>query len=295
VRRNRRHELCNNMAVEMEILTEKQIVARIREGAPFTAATGGGGLRLCIRAYGPVMATAIHDGHRVAAPLAGRMQVTEADRLFEEDPHTGTLAEAMDISLRVVDSRYCCDLNRSEQRCLYDEAWGKQVWREPPGETDRQLLLSGHRRYYRILDALLGELVERFGAALLYDLHSYNYGRIDGSPPLFNIGTHYIDMQRFGPVVAHLMASLQAVAVPGIDNRAACDEVFQGRGYQAEFVHTSHPDVLCVPLELKKVYTDEAGAVVRDDVYGPLFAGTGRALKETGAFFAETLGLKRGC
>lgn len=271
----------------MEILTEKQIVGNIKAGKCFAAEIEGGGFQVRIMRYVPALATAIHEGHRVLEPIAEKMKVTDAERQFEEDPHTGTLAETMDISLTVMNSRYCCDLNRSEDHCLYEEAWGKKVWKEPLDVEDKRTLLQTHETYYRVLDALLSELAGRFGSAVLYDLHSYNYSRWNGSTPLFNIGTHYIDMTRFGTVIHHLTGLLQEIELPDCENRAVSDEVFLGKGYQAEFVHNHHPDVLCVPLELKKVFMDEQSFAIIDDIYMPLFAGIESALKENSEFFEQ--------
>lgn len=277
----------------MEVMSEKQIVACIREGRCFDAAIDTGGFKICINRYVPVAATAIHDGHRVLERFARKMKVSDAERLFEEDPHTGVIAEAMDISISVINSRYCGDLNRSEERCLYKEAWGKQVWHEPLTTEDKQQLLQSHRTYYRVLDALLTELVNRFGAAVLYDLHSYNYSRLNGSPPLFNIGTHYIDMGRFEAVIEHLLKVLQAIELSDGENRAVLDEVFRGKGYQAEFTHQRHRNVLCVPLELKKIFMDESSFTVIEHIYDQLFSGTQQALQANGEFFMKLIAEER--
>ncbi|HLO19284.1 MAG TPA: hypothetical protein VK192_02180, partial [Sphingomicrobium sp.] len=41
------------------------------------------------RGSGPVLATAIHDGHGLRPDVADAMSLPEADRLREEDPFTG--------------------------------------------------------------------------------------------------------------------------------------------------------------------------------------------------------------
>ena len=269
----------------MDIMTEKQIIGKINSGQLFAAEIEHGGFQVRVNHWNPALATAIHDGHRVIEALADKMKVSDTERRFEEDPHTGTIAETMAISITVLNSRYCGDLNRPEDRCVYDDAWGKQVWKEPLAPEERELLLDWHRSYYRVLDALLANLVERFGAAVLYDLHSYNYERINGAAPLFNIGTHYIDMGRFERIIKDLAGNLQAISIPGCENRTALNEVFEGRGYQAAFTHRWHPDVLCVPLELKKVFMDEQSFAIKREVYEPLFAGTAQALQANAEFF----------
>ena len=113
------------------------------------------------------MVTAIHDGHRVDEYFAAKMEVSDAARQYEEDPHTGTIAAGFDIFLRALDSRYCCDLNRKPEACIYKDAWGKRVWKEALGGADRKRLLDRHALYYRVLDALLAALTEKFGPASL--------------------------------------------------------------------------------------------------------------------------------
>lgn len=280
--------MCDGLTL-VEKLTEDQIVACIRSGKCFAATIDSGSFQIRINRYVPMVVTAIHDGHRVIDPFAKKMKVSDAERQFEEDPHTGAIAETMDISIKVLDSRYFCDLNRSEELCSYEEEWGKEVWNEPLDADEKQRMLQSHRTYYRILDVLLTKLVKHFGAAVLYDMHSYNYSRIGGSPPLFNIGTRYIDMQRFGPVIEHLVGELQAIELPETENRTVLDEVFVGNGYQSEFTHYRHPDVLCIPLELKKVFMDEQRFTIKDDIYVPLFAGTEQALKANGSLFMKRI------
>ena len=254
----------------MKILNEQQMLERLQNRQPFSARAAHGGFELQVKRYLPMVVTAIHDGHSVNTELAAKMEVTAEQRRFEEDPYTGVIGEAFDISIKVLDSRYCCDLNRPPQRCIYEEAWGRQVWKDKLGKHDKQILLERHASYYRLLDGLLTVLVEDFGRAVLYDLHSYNYRRLEGRPPLFNLGTHFIDLHRFGDVVEHLVAELAAVELPGCTNRAVVDEVFEGRGYQAEYIHNHHPDVLCLPVEIKKVFMDEMSLGLDENIFTPL-------------------------
>lgn len=278
----------------MHILNEKQIFERLDRRQPFSARHENGGFEVRVERYQPLVVTAIHDGHRVSDSLIAKMKVTDEQRLFEEDPHTGAIAEAFAISTKVLDSRYCGDLNRRPEICIYEEAWGHQVWKTPLDEQERENLLERHAAYYRVLDRLLQVLSQEFGSVLLYDLHSYNYQRLQGSPPLFNIGTHYMDLQRFGPVVDHLIEELAAIKLPDCANRAVADEVFEGRGYQAEFVHHHHPEVLCVPLEIKKEFMDEPNLALREPLYTQLREQMIGALQRTFEFFQKMDARHRG-
>lgn len=278
----------------MEKLTLQQMITAIRDRQPFSAMIDSGAFELCIRRLVPFVGTAIHDGHRVDEALALKMEVSEQQRQFEEDPFTGAIVEDMDISLTVFDSRYCYDLNRRPEACIYDEAWGRKVWLAPVLDVEREDLLARHAVYYRVLDELLGVLADMFGAAVLYDLHSYNFTRIDGSPPLFNIGTWFIDSGRFGEVVDHLRVELERIELPECEVRVALDEVFAGKGYQAEYIHRHYPEIVCIPLEVKKVFMDELSFALDENLFESLRIGVIGAIESNQRFFRQSMGLEPG-
>ncbi len=62
-------------------------------------------------------------------------------------------------------------------------------------------------------------------------------------------------------------------------------EVFEGRGYQAEFVNHHHPEVLCVPLEIKKEFMDEPNLALREPLFTLLREQMIGALQRTFKFF----------
>lgn len=269
----------------MQQLSEQEIIAAIETGMPFSAVIDSGAFSISVNNFVPVVATAIHDGHAVLPALAAKYSVDEYERFFEEDPFTGQLAGNAPVSIVVNDSRFMYDLNRKPETCIYTEAWGKSVWQQALTMEEKEVLLERHATYYRVLDALLGKLAKDFGCCLIYDLHSYNYKRHDGSPPLFNIGTHFINRELFGPFLESLSDRLQDVSIESVENRTVFDEVFQGKGYQAEFVRTSHPGCLCIPLEVKKVFMEEESGRLYPPVFQSLGEQLDRALGESGAWF----------
>ena len=104
------------------------------------------------------------------------------------------------------------------------------------------------------------------------------------------------DAQRHSRVlnaVHHAVGELAAIELPGCDNRAAMDEVFEGTGYQAEFVHRHHSDVLCVPLEIKKVFMDEASLELKEEVFNVLRQALINALERNYKFFNALNGSSR--
>lgn len=271
----------------MDTLSEQQIIDQINHGIAFSAWIDSGAFKLSVERYQPMVVTAIHDGSRVARQYRDKMLLGADQRKFEEDPFTGALAEHFPISIIVNDSRYNYDLNRSPESCIYEQAWGAQVWRVPLGQAEQNQLRSLHAAYYRVLRALLDVLQKRFDRFVLYDLHSYNYSRIEGSPPLFNIGTYYIDRGQYGAVLEHLLGELRQIRLPGLETRAVCDEVFLGKGYQAAFIRANHRGSLCLPLELKKVFMDEQRCTLKNDIFEVLKPQLIKALLDNSSFFIE--------
>jgi len=277
----------------MQVLAESDIITRIDCGQTFSAQLDSHAFRLKIDRYVPAISTAMHNGHHVSRSLKDYLLISEAERQFEEDPYTGELIEAQPITIIVHDSRYCYDLNRKPEDSIYTEAWGKKVWKRPlePAVIDR--IKDLHGCYYRILHHLVGQIEKRFSSCVLYDIHSYNYSRLAGNPPLFNIGTHYIDPVRFRPIIDHLQNNLDRIRLPGLENRSVFDEVFQGRGYQAAFTKHYHPNSLCIPLEVKKIFMDEHYFGRKAGIFSELRRQMGQALMENAARFeSECAGTK---
>jgi len=273
----------------MEQLSEQLIIDRIKSGAVFEAFADTGAFSVRIKKYVPAIFTAIHDGHQVDPSIAGKMLVSPEERRFEEDPFTGDIIDTCSISLRLNHSRYYYDVNRRPELCIYEEAWGKQVWKEPLSGEEQHRIRAHHRSYYRVLDVLLSSLEKLFRHCIVYDLHSYNYARLYGNPPLFNIGTHYINRQRYDSVLLHLAEQLNYIELKDYETRAAFDEVFNGMGYQAQFIHTEHPTSVCVPLEVKKIFMNEKSFALNKPVSDRLFPGMREALATNALYFAGVI------
>ncbi len=273
----------------MEILSEQSIVDAIERGELFDALLDTGAFTIKLKNYVPALFTAVHDGNVVDTAVADRMLVSSDERRFEEDPFTGDIIDGFAISLRMHHSRYYYDVNRPSRSCIYEEAWGKQVWKQPLSAEQQQAIRLHHHSYYRVLDALLGKLEKKFGHCVVYDLHSYNYARISDNPPLFNIGTHYIDRERYEAVLQHLAEQLNTINLPGYETRAAFDAVFGGRGYQAEFIHFEHRASLCIPLEVKKIFMTKNALALDSSVSAALFPGVREVLAHNARYFSETV------
>jgi uncharacterized protein (TIGR02421 family) len=266
---------------------EQVLLDLIARGEPFDATSDDGSISLRVDAWIPCVCTAVHHGHRLRAELQTRTLLEPAERLYEEDPHTGGLIAAMPIALVAHDSRYEYDLNRPLARCVYTYAWGKQVWRRPP--TARQLEQSRekHRAFYRVLEALVAAVEQRSGACLVIDAHSYNMSRHGPAAPVFNLGTSQIDLERWGPVVDELRQRLLEVELPGLAVDCHLDTVFQGRGYLIAHVNARFTDTLVIPFEVGKVFMKEESGELYPLLFEALAAGLKRAFGDTAAFFAR--------
>lgn len=243
----------------MSNLSVSEILTRINKEELFTATVIDGGFTIIVEKYVPFICAAIHNGNRMTQGLEGKCALDQEARWQEEDPKTGDFIDALPLRIIANDSRYAYDLNRSPENALYDLAWGKQVWKEALTEAEKEVSLKQHHDFYVVLSALVGKIESKFGAAIIYDIHSYNYKRdgIHQDYPVFNLGTERVDKKRFGKYVNRFMKELSKITFDTTENRVAENEVFFGRGYLAEFVTRTFSDTVVMPLEVKKIYCDE--------------------------------------
>jgi len=248
-------------------LTEQECIEKIESGECFHADIEGG-FQLKIEKYSFYVCTAIHDGHNLREDLQNNCLLDESERLYEEDPFTGALIEGLPITLAGLDSRYEYDLNRGEETCVYETAWGKEVWKQPLTESQKNESLEKHRRFNRVAVVLAKKLQAIHGSCLFYDMHSYNYVRREESDtPAFNVGTEQLDMQRWGDVINHWNKRLNTIEMPDTAMRSALNEVFYGRGNLATVMKPWADNVLVLPTELKKTFMDELTGELDDSFF----------------------------
>ena len=274
----------------MQILSEKEIIRRITRQEPFTAVIDTDAFSIKIERYVPAVSTAIHAGHAVREQIVDKLLLNGSERKYEEDPYTGDMLTSFPIVLQGLDSRYQYDLNRPPENCIYEEAWGKKVWMQPLALKEREESLALYNSYYRVMHTLLSVIEKKYSGCIVYDLHSYNFKRLEVDAPLFNIGTHYIDGVLYQPVLDHLRRHLLAADFPDIENRVAFDEVFSGRGHQSSFIHENHRNSLCIPLEIKKVYMDENSGKPYPLILETFTKTLGQALSCNASYFSKKLG-----
>ncbi len=237
---------------------------------------------------GPLVATAIHDGHAIREELRDRSALSGSVRLREEDPFTGEWTTVADTRVVVRRSRFEVDLNRLREKAVYQEpgdAWGLDLWKEPltPEMLDRSLAL--YDSFYAELKRLLQKKVESHGRFVLFDLHSYNHRRAgpEGPPaapeenPEVNVGTGNLDRELWGPVVEPFLSAMRGFDVGGRQLDVRENVKFRG-GYLSKWVQQEFPGSGCaLAIEFKKFFMDEwTGQPVPETM-----AAIGRALAST--------------
>ena len=270
-------------------LSPDECIARIEQEHPFEARVNDGAFEVRIRDYAAHVCTAIHAGHRMRDELLSKCALSESERLYEEDPLTDTLVANQPVTVFARDSRFEYDLNRAPEACIYEEAWGKAVWKQPLTETERRTSLDKHAAFYAVLGALYRKLESLHPAVLTYDVHSYNWQRPGmGDTPVFNVGTEQIDMARWEGAVNQWVAELSRIRLPDIPIRAAINEVFFGRGYHATFVRENLPNTLILPSEVKKIFMDENTGTPLPDILASLHQQFEDAITRHASTFVET-------
>ena len=241
-----------------EQLTEQQIIKKINQRHCFTATVVGGSFTLKIDKYLPAMSAAIHDGSNFRAELEENCLLEKKDRYYEEDPYTGSFIAKQAITLIAHDSRYEYDLNRDTDECVYETAWGKEIWKTPLSEEMIAKSKAKHAQFYRIVAAVVEALVEDFGQCIVYDNHSYNFKRHERKDlPVINLGTTSVKGEQWRPIIDSWLSALQNMNVDGITVTAAKNDIFYGKGRLAGFCHSRYDNVLVLATEAKKVFMDE--------------------------------------
>jgi N-formylglutamate amidohydrolase len=224
-----------------------------------------------VEGEGPIVATAIHDGHALRDECHACIGLDEATRLREEDPYTARVAAVAPTRLIAMRSRFEVDLNRPRDAAIYRcaaDAWGLEVWRDTPSDELVAASLADYDRFYATLERVLRERERRHGRFVVLDIHSYNHrrGGPDAPPadpdenPDINVGTGTVDRARWGALVHRFCTDL--LAASGLDVRE--NVKFQG-GWMSRWIHQTFPETGCaLAIELKKTFMDEWTGEVDD-------------------------------
>ncbi|WP_435622473.1 N-formylglutamate amidohydrolase [Flagellimonas sp.] len=251
----------------MHRLTVEEIIELIHAGESFEAVSTDYSFTLKIETYVPFICGAVHDGHQFRSSLWENCKHSNYERWYEEDPCTKEMVQTFPIVIAGRDSRFEYDLNREPERAVYEDAWGKQLWKEPLSVKEKELSLQKHANFYRVVHALAQKLEQEFKNVVVFDMHSYNWKRWDREVPVWNLGTSNIDQNRFGALTESWSRKLGSMQLPnGITNTSKINDTFQGNGYFLKYITRNFDNTLVLATEISKVYCDELSGVVYPEV-----------------------------
>ena len=243
-----------------------------------------------VQGDGPLVATAIHDGHHARPEVESLFALDENERQREEDPHTAIWTSVAPTRIVGLRSRFEVDLNRPRDKAVYlrpEDAWGLRVWRQPPSPETVARSLAIYDGFYEEVRRVLDDLTKRFRRIVVLDLHSYNHrrGGPGGEPadsvshPEINIGTGTMDRRRWACLVDGFMDALGQFDFLGRRLDVRENIKFAG-GEFPRWIHQAYPAAVCViSVEVKKFFMDEWSGQVDNEALDAI----GRALHSAAA------------
>ncbi len=216
----------------------------------------------------PILAVALHNGHRVRAEVEQLLKIDRGSRRREEDPYTGRWTVVSDNRIICHQSRFEVDLNRPRELAVYatpEAAWGLDVWHERPSDDLVERSLARFDRFYAHTRKMVESLLKRHPRIVVLDLHTYNHRRRGPAAPPddpaenpeINLGTGTMDRWRWGNLVDRCLEELSRFDFMGRTLDVRENVRFQG-GYLARRLHATFPNTVCVlAIEVKKFFMDE--------------------------------------
>ena len=251
----------------MERLSVQEIIHKITSEEVFEAVSNEYSFTIKIDDYVPYVCGAVHDGHQFRKELWSNCLHTEYDRWYEEDPCTKQMIASHPIVIAGLDSRFEYDLNRAPDNAIYEDAWGKQLWKTPLPDEQKSKSLQKHLAFYEVVHALIHKIEEKFGLCIVYDMHSYNWQRWDREVPTWNLGTSNVDQIRFKQEIESWRAILEKMPLPkGIKSTSKINDTFQGNGYFLKYITQNFKNTLVLATEIAKVYCDELNQIIYPEV-----------------------------
>lgn len=248
-------------------LSIPEIIKRIEQEEIFHAVADDYSFTLKIDSYAYYVCAAVHDGHQFRQELWPNCIHTEYERWYEEDPATKQMIHSHPIVIAGCDSRFEYDLNRDPEIAIYDDAWGKQLWKTPLTEDQKNVSLNKHDNFYKVVYALISKIEEKYGSGIVYDMHSYNWQRWDREVPVVNLGTVNIDQAKYASFAKSWCKSLSEIKLPNaIKTTAAINDTFQGNGYFLKYITQHFDSTLVLATEFSKIYCDEIKYIMFPEV-----------------------------
>ncbi|MBE15270.1 MAG: N-formylglutamate amidohydrolase [Dokdonia sp.] len=254
-------------------LSPQEMIQKINAQETFHGVATDYSFTLKIDRYTYYLCGAVHDGHQFRQDLWEKCLHTTQERWYEEDPCTKQMVQSMPIVIAGCDSRFEYDLNRAPEVAIYQDAWGKQLWKEPLTASQKEESLVKHTNFYKVVDALVSKIESLFGAAIVYDMHSYNWKRWDRAVPVVNLGTHNIDNSRYSAFAKAWCEVLGSIDLPyGIETTTAINDTFQGNGYFLKYITQNFSNTLVLATEFSKIYCDEYSGVIFPEIVAAIEA-----------------------
>lgn len=251
----------------MHKLSVEEIIAKIEAETPFEAVSEDYSFTIKISEYAPYVCGAVHDGNQFRKSLWEICLHSEYERWYEEDPCTRAMVQSHPVVIAGCDSRFEYDLNRGPDDAIYEDAWGKRLWKEPLSEQEKELSLRKHSAFYQVTHALMTKIEGKYGRAIVFDMHSYNWQRWEREVPVWNLGTTNIDNKRFGGIVESWRERLTLMDLPnGIGSTAGVNDTFYGKGYFLKYITQHFKNTLVLATEIAKVYCDETSGIIFPEV-----------------------------
>jgi len=217
---------------------------------------------------GPIVAVALHSGHKVRSELEPLFNLTHSERLREEDPHTDFFTAIVPARIVARKSRFEVDLNRERSLAVYrtpEDAWGLNVWKEYPDDEMVEKSLAIYDKFYADAKIFLGGIIHKYGYVVVYDLHSYNHMREGpyaepadpAANPDVNLGTENLNRHVWGQVVDGLAKDLRMFDYPGGQLTVGENIRFKG-GHYSHWMQQEFGDQSCtIAIEFKKIFMNE--------------------------------------
>lgn len=265
----------------MQKLSIDDIISKIKKEELFHAVASDYSFSIKIEDYVPYVCAAVHNGHQFRKDLWDKCLHTEYDRWYEEDPMTKKIVKPHPIVIAGRDSRFEYDLNRDPENAIYEDAWGKQLWKEPLTADEKATSLKKHENFYRVVSALIKTLENKFGCCIVYDMHSYNWKRWDREVPTWNLGTSNINNEKYRKAVDAWRKQLSEIELPNdIPTTAKVNDTFQGHGYFLKFITNHFDNTLVLATEVAKIYCDELGQIIYPEVVAAIKKGLKKQLPD---------------
>ncbi len=228
----------------------------------------------------PILAFAIHNGAYLPPEVEANCGLGPEQRRQEEDPFTAGFAECFPNRIIVQTSRFAVDLNRSPEKCVYqnpEDAWGLKVRKSELADDLLLALQQSYEAWYKIAIYQIERLLTNHPKLLILDLHSYNHRR--GGPnaepdpqsanPDIIIGRNNLPETAY-PLLERLREALNGQSYQGTSLDCRCDVKFPGGYFSRRMNSTFGDKVLCPAIEFKKTFMDEWSGELNLKAYAEL-------------------------